>query len=271
MERRDFLAYSLTSSALAAGAALPTEGAQAAPKGDLFIQIRRYSFEPVGNMKVMDDFLRDALIPASNRLGIAPVGVFNSWFGPDSLSGKWVLLVGPSVETLATLDLRLADDAEFMKAGAPFLAAPIKDPAFSHLETSLLKTMPRLPGVSVPAELAKSPKRIFELRTYVQPTDASHQLKVALFQDGGEAESLKRAGFHAVFHAVNLVGSGMPGSSLPSLTYMWVYESLAARQEAEDVWMASPDMHTVMSNPKYAATSNVISNVIMKPTSYSQL
>ena len=37
-------------------------------------------------MKLADDFFREALVPALNRLGISPVGVFNVEIGPDSPS-----------------------------------------------------------------------------------------------------------------------------------------------------------------------------------------
>src|ERR1700722_17759464 len=110
MQRREFLASSLVASGLAAGVSAGNAQAQQAEKrSQLFIQVRHYLLGPVGNSKLCDDFFRDALIPAANRLGITPVGVFNGWFGPDTAT-KWVLLVGPSLETLATLEMRLAQD-----------------------------------------------------------------------------------------------------------------------------------------------------------------
>jgi hypothetical protein len=195
MERREFLGSSLMASTLALGGtadASPVTQSDAKP-AQQFIQIRHYSLAPVGDAKLCDDYFRDALIPAANRLGITSVGVFNTWFGPEGFSGKWLLLVGPSVETLATLDAHLAEDQDYLKAGTPFLNASVNQPPFSRLETSLLRTMPAFPRVGVPESMAKSATRIYELRTYAQPTHHSHELKVSLFQEGGEgAESLER-------------------------------------------------------------------------------
>jgi hypothetical protein len=271
MQRREFLASSLVASGLAAEVSARSAQAQQTEKrSPLFIQVRHYMLGPVGNAKLCDDFFRDALIPAANRLGISPVGVFNGWFGPDTAT-KWVLLVGPSLETVATLETHLSRDPEYMKTAAPFLNAPVAQPPFSRMESSLLQTLPELPGVAVPAALAKAEKRIYELRTYVQPTYLSHDLKADLFQAGGEAESLNKAGLNGVFFAENLIGSGIPGSSLPGITYMWAYASLADRQKGEEVWGASPETHAVMGNPKYAGVPSVISNIILRPAPYSQL
>ena len=273
MERREFLGSSLMASALAAsGAADPLSANQSEGKpNQQFIQIRHYTLAPVGDAKICDNYFRDALIPAANRLGIKPVGVFNTWFGPEGFSGKWLLLAGPSVEVLATLDAHLSQDQEYLKTGAPFLDAPVNQPPFSRFETSLLRTMPAFPHVAVPESMAKSTGRIYELRTYAQPTQRAHDLKVALFQEGGEAASLEKDGFGGVFYAVNIIGSGIPGPTLPSLTYMWVYESLAARQKAEEVWMSDPAARATMAQPKYANSNSAISNILLKPAAYSQL
>ena len=271
MERRQFLQASLVASGLTSSEKPFSAAGQGDKPNQQFIQLRHYSLTPAGDMKLCDNYLRDALIPAANRLGIRPIGVFNTWFGPQGFTDKWLILPGPSVEVLANLDTHLSDDRAYLKLGEPFLNAPVNQPPFSHLETSLLRTMTAFPRVSVPESMAKSPTRIFELRTYVQPTHRSHELKVSLFQEGGEAASLEKDGFPAVFYAVNIVGSGIPGASLPSLTYMWVYDSLATRQKAEEVWMNDPMVHALMNDAKYANIPSTITNIIMRPTPYSQL
>jgi len=116
MDRRQFLTSSLAASALSAGQQAPggTGGA-----GREYYQLRRYSLQNGPQRKLADGFFRDALIPALNRLGIRPIGIFSAVIGPESPS-LYVLMPGTSVETLVTADFRLENDAEYLKAGAPF-------------------------------------------------------------------------------------------------------------------------------------------------------
>jgi len=266
MHRRTFLTSSLvapmlrTASATAQSSPAPTQK---------FVQLCHYTVAP-GGAQTLDAYFRDALIPAANRQGVSPIGVFTSWFGPESLSGRYLLLPGDSLDTIARLDAVLAADDVYARAAAGFLdAAPAQSP-FLRLETSLVQTMRRLPAFGVPAEFANSKTRLFELRTYVQPTLASHARKVAMFEEG-EANILAKCGFTAVFHGINLIGSGFPGAGLPSLTYMWVYPNLAQRQAAEEAWGASEERRTFFALMKYANTPSTISNIILQPASYSQM
>src|SRR6202790_3961768 len=132
MERRKFLASSLAASALAVtapGSALEAAQGAMQGKGREFYQLRRYHINSGPQRKLCDDFFRDALIPALGRLGIGPVGVFDLSIGPQTPS-IYVLMPSVSAEPLATVETHLGQDAEYMKAGAPFLNAPAKDPAF---------------------------------------------------------------------------------------------------------------------------------------------
>src|ERR1700733_2035597 len=130
MERRTFLASSLAASALAVtapGGVLEAAQGNMAAKGREFYQLRRYHINSGPQRKLCDDFFRDALIPALNRLSIAPVGVFDLSIGPETPT-IYVLMPSLSAENLATIETRLAQDSEYMKAGAAFLNAPAKEP-----------------------------------------------------------------------------------------------------------------------------------------------
>ena len=118
MERRKFLASSLAASAMAAVAS--SEYLQAAPStGREFYQLRLYRFINGPQRKAADAYFRDALIPALNRLGITPVGVLNLTIGPQTPT-VYVLMPSTSLETLITVEDRLAQDTEYMKAGCGF-------------------------------------------------------------------------------------------------------------------------------------------------------
>src|ERR1700680_1440196 len=170
MKRRKFLTSTLTASTLAAAA--PAGLLKGAPqttsadsKSREFYQLRCYHLSSGPQRKLCDDFFRDALVPALNRLVITPVGVFDLSIGPETPS-IYVLMPGQSAETLATVETRLGQDAEYVKAGAAFLNAPAKEPAFDRMESSFLQAFEKWPRIVLPAATAAHGPRVFELRIY---------------------------------------------------------------------------------------------------------
>ena len=269
MQRRTFLTSSLSASALAvASPASALLRAQEASdkKGREFYELRQYHLVSGPQRKLCDDFFREALVPALNRLGIKPVGVFDLTIGPETPT-MYVLMPSLSLETLATAENRLAQDSEYMKAGAPFLNAPATAPAFVRLESSLMQAFEKIPQLKLPPATATKAPRVFELRTYQSPSDQDHKRKVEMMQSG-EEEVFAKAGFWQVFYGDTLVGS-----RLPNLTYMLSYESVSDRDKVWTAFRNAPEWKALSSNPRYAFESIVsnITNVILTPTSYSQI
>ena len=269
MERRKFLASSLAASALAATA--PRSALEAAQgisqsKGREFYQLRRYHLNSGPQRKLCDDFFRDALIPGLARLSISPVGVFDVAIGPETPS-IYVLMPGLSAELLATVESRLGQDAEYMKAGAGFLNAPAKEPAFDRMESSFLQAFEKWPRIVLPAATAAHSPRVFELRIYEGATDQDHRRKVEMMQSG-ESEIFTKAGVEQVFYSETLIGS-----RLPNLTYMLVFDNLADRDKKWAAFRASDEWKAYSTQPKYAFEPIVstINNYILTPTPYSQI
>jgi hypothetical protein len=265
MQRRKFLASTLAASAFAAGKSEVFWAAEGGDNAREFYQLRCYHLANGPQKKLCDDFLRDALVPALNRLGISPVGVFNLTIGPETPS-VYVLMPCSSLETLALAEFRLADDAEYMKAGAAFLNAPAKEPSFVRIESTLLRAFANLPKLNLPpASKAKSP-RVFELRTYESPSDQDHKRKVEMFLSEGGI--FVKAGFDEVFYGDTLIGS-----RLPNLTYMLGYESVAERDKKWSAFVNSPEWKNLSGQTRFAFEELVsnISNFMLTPTAYSQI
>jgi hypothetical protein len=271
MQRREFLTSSLTASAIAA--AVPAGYLQGTPqatssdgKSREFYQLRCYHLSNGPQRKLCDDFFRDALVPALNRLAITPVGVFDLAIGPETPS-IYVLMPSLSLETLVNVETRLAQDAEYLKAGAPFLNAPAIAPAFLRMESSLLQAFEKTPKLKLPPATAANGPRVFELRIYESPSDQDHKRKIEMMQSG-EGEIFDKAGFWQVFYGDTLVGS-----RLPNLTYMLSYESTAERDKKWAAFRASPEWKSISAQPRYAFEAIVsnITNVILAPTLYSQI
>jgi hypothetical protein len=265
MQRRKFLSSSLAASVLAAASTTPYLQA-ATTSGREFYQLRRYKLVSGPQRKLADDYFRNALVPALNRLNITPVGVFNLTIGPETPT-VYVLMPSLSLEALVTVEDRLAQDSEYMKIGSPFLDAPAERPAFDRIESSLLQAFEKIPRLKIPPATATHSPRIFEIRTYESATDQDHKRKVEMMQSG-EQEIFDAAGFFQVFYGDMLVGP-----RLPNLTYMLSYENMAARDKAWAGFVSAPAWKKLSSDPKYAFEEIVskITNVILTPTDYSQI
>jgi hypothetical protein len=269
MQRRKFLASSLAASALTVGGTRGylrgAEGGEEG-KGREFYQLRRYHLSGGPQRKLCDDFFRDALLPALSRLKIGPVGVFDLTFGPETPS-IYVLMPSVSAELLATVETRLAQDPEYMKAGAAFLNAPAQQPAFERMESSFLQAFAKWPRIVLPAATATRGARIFELRIYEGASDQDHKRKVEMMQ-AGEAEIFAKAGVEQVFYSDTLIGT-----RLPNLTYMLAFDNTADRDKKWAAFRASEEWKALSTQPRDAFETIVsnITDLILTPTSYSQI
>ncbi len=269
MQRRNFLASSLAASALAVKASLAHPGSSlsgATGESREYYELRRYHLFRGPQVKLASDFLGEALVPALNRLGISPVGVFEVEIGPES-PGLFVLMPSASLETLLTAEFRLNRDAEYLRAGAPFLNAPASQPAFVRMESSLMVAFEGKPRLMVPPATSEHRSRMFELRTYESPTPQDHVRKVEMF-NSGEFDVFEKAGFWQVFYGDTLIGS-----RLPNLTYMLGFEDLADRNKKWGAFRSAPEWKKLSTMPRYAFEEIVsnITNVILRPTTYSQI
>lgn len=264
MQRRQFIAASL-----AASAAAVTRGAkaQASPStAREFYQIRRYSLQSGPQTGLTDHYIGEALIPALTKRGMGPIGAFHLDFGQET-PVTYVLIPGPSVESLATLDLELAKDAEFLKSAEPFWSAPATAPSFLRVEYSLLAAFEGWPKLTLPPSTATKSKRIFQLRTYESPSHRDHVRKVEMF-NSGEFEIFKAAGFNPVFFGDTIVGSRMP-----NLTYMLSMPDATAMDAHWESFRNNADWKKLSSDSKYAFEAIVsnITNLVLTPLASSQI
>ena len=264
MERREFLTASLAASALAL--ANSSEAQTPSTSAREYYEIRKYHLQSGPQTKLTDNYVANALIPALNRLGIAPVGAFNLTYGPETPT-LYLLLPSASLETLVTSKLRLARDEEFMKAAEPFWNAPATAPAFQRIESSLHIAFEGHPKLTLPASTTTHAKRIFQLRTYESPSPGAHVRKVEMFHHG-EFEIFQNAGCNPVFYSDTLFGP-----RLPNLTYMLSFSDLNELTERWKAFGADPAWTKLKNSPRYNYEEIVsnISNLILTPTAYSQI
>jgi hypothetical protein len=271
MDRREFV-----SAALAAGGGLVTgavtaagsaeAAAQAAPRE--VYELRHYQLRRGPQTQLADDYFRQAAIPAMQRLGLGPIGVFSVMIGPGS-PALTVLIPHKTIESVITLPERLAADAEYQRAGAPFLDAVATNPAYVRIETSLLRAFETMPVLAPPFGGGEAGRRsrIFELRTYESHSEKAGLKKIEMFNTG-EIAIFRRAGLQPVFF-----GQRLAGPAMPSLTYMLVYEAMAAHDRQWAAFAADPEWRKLSTTPGLTDPDIVanITNMFLRPTPYSQV
>ncbi len=264
MQRRRFLSSSIAASALATSTS-EVLNAQA-NAGREYYDLRCYRMQSGDQPKLAHKYFAEALIPALNRLGMNPIGVFDLYLGPQT-PALYLLIPANSLEALATSEQRLAHDEEYLKAAEPFDAAPAKQPPFERIESSLMIAFEGYPKLTVPPVTAKNGARVFQMRTYESPSLRDHRRKVEMF-NSGEFDIFAKAGFWNVFFGDTLIGA-----RLPNLTYMLSFPDLSELDAKWKAFVDHPDWKKLSSEPKFSFESIVsnITNLILRPASYSQI
>ncbi|MCD6288253.1 MAG: NIPSNAP family protein [Candidatus Hydrogenedentes bacterium] len=261
MERRDFVAAT-GAVALAAGTgSRVADGATRSAGTVSFYEWREYHMLPGPKKNLLGNFLKNVEVPALNRLGIEPVGVFTSVFGGESLS-IYMLVPYKSLDSFYMLSSRLAQDAKYMKDGAAVLDVPQSDPAYVCYENSLMAGFERMPNIVVPEPKSS---RVFELRTYQSHSRKLGKKKIEMFNKA-EIDIFLKCGLAPVFFGETLVGR-----NLPHLTYMLAFDELAVRDQVWSVFKKSPEWAELKSRPEYSGTVSNISVKILKPAKFSQI
>jgi hypothetical protein len=261
MNRRHFLALSGTASLAAFTSRTHAADSSSATERDYY-ELRQIILDKEEQRKGVDAYLKDAAIPAVNRLGIKPVGVF---YPSEGFSPVYVLLRHPSMDSIATLFPRLAQDAEFMTKGATFLDAPASAPAYKRIETSVMVAFKGMPHLEVPAQ---NPGRVFQLRTYESPSVKTNLKKIEMFNDAGEIKLFRETGLNPVFFGQTIVGAKMP-----NLTYMLGFKSMDDQKAAWGKFVAHPEWKKLSKMPEYSdkAILSNITNLALVAAEYSQI
>ncbi len=259
--RREFLAAGGGLGMAAWGLAGTAAGAST-QGGRMLYELRHFHVSSAEQKEAVLAFLRDAAIPALNRLGIEPVGVFIPKEGEGPITA---LLPISSPELAISWIHRLGDDEDFLRKGADFLDRPADNPAYDRMESSLLLAFTGMPSLERPVE---NPGRVFQLRIYESPTVKTGQKKIEMFNDAGEIALFRKVGLHPVFF-----GEALIGSKMPNLTYMLGFESEDQLQANWKAFVSDPGWLELKAMPEYAdkAILSGITNTVLNPADCSQI
>ena len=171
--------------------------------------------------------------------------------------------LGIPVVQIATINGKLTLDAEYQKNAGDFLTATKTNAAFDSLQTALLVAFDGMKRINLPP--ADKKPTVFELRTYISPSEAKGGNKIKMFENG-EITVMKEVGLAPVFF-----GRTIAGPVMPSLMYLTCGEDADAHRKHWSAFGAAPVWKQLQADPQYKDNMTGMIRVMLKRTSASQL
>ncbi|HEY9046912.1 MAG TPA: NIPSNAP family protein [Ohtaekwangia sp.] len=240
----------------------------AAPSKREFYEIKIYEIANADQEKLIDDYLKNAYLPALHRAGISKVGVFKPVESDTAYYGKRVYVLTPftSLEQFSSLYETLSKDKQYIAAGKNYIDAPHTNAPYIRLQSIVLKAFSYMPQLEAPVLNGAKNERVYELRSYESHTEKIHKNKVHMFNEGGEVTLFKRLAFHAVFY-----GEVLAGSRMPNLMYMTSFDNQASRDEHWKTFANDPEWKKLSSMPEYQNNVSKINIYLLHPAEYSDI
>ncbi|MEP6710919.1 MAG: NIPSNAP family protein [Ferruginibacter sp.] len=234
-----------------------------------FYEIKVYNLKSNEQVIAVDQYLKNAYLPALHRAGINKVGVFKP-IANDTAELKRIYVFIPfhSIKEWQKLPQELEKDNAYIAASREFTDAPADKKPFERIESILLEAFPMQAHFEMPGLKNPVTQRIYELRSYESPTEHLHKTKVRMFNEGGEIALFKKLGFNAVFYAKVLSGSKMP-----NLMYLTSFENMIEHDAHWKAFGNSPEWKALTVMPEYENNVSVsrIDSILMHPTDYSDI
>ncbi|NIJ50939.1 NIPSNAP family protein [Dyadobacter arcticus] len=236
----------------------------AAPKREYY-QIKLYHLKGQDQETRVENYLKDAFIPAMHRAGIKDIGVFKP-VSSDTSAGKLIYVLIPlkSLDQLLSVPKELEKDAAYQSAGKDYIDAEYKNPPYSRIQSTVLRAFENSPMLKKPTLSTPRNERIYELRSYEAHTEKIHWNKVKQFNAGNEIGIFNRLGFNAVFY-----GEVISGATMPNLMYLTTFSDKASRDAHWKSFSDDAEWGKVKTMPEYQ--NNVSKNItlFLYPTDYS--
>lgn len=230
-------------------------------------ELRVYHFNTPQQEATLDDFFKNALLPALHNEGIKKVGVYKAIANDTSALKKcYVLIPFKSFEQRQKITSRLAKNETYNSAGSEYINAVYNKPAYNRLETIFLQAFEYMPLVGSPELQGPKKERVYELRSYESASEKIFKNKVQMFNQGGEVELFKSLGFNAVFY-----GGVIAGANMPNLMYMTSFENMKARDEHWKAFTSDPRWKALSAMKEYQNNVSKITIQFLRPAEYSDL
>jgi len=238
-------------------AASATRALAATPQ---YYELRIYSTPTEAQQQRVNDYWQNAAIPAYNRMGIQSVGVFTEREASPT-NHVYVLVPCDSLAAFGKIPAKLAEDAEYQRAAADFLGSTKTNAAYERYESSLLVAFDGMKHVVPPAK----DHTIFELRTYMSPSEDKGLNKIKMFESG-EIAVMKEVWLSPVFY-----GRVVVGAHQPCLMYLTCGENPEEHNKHWGGFSASPIWKQLQDDPQYKDNMIGMIRVLLKRLPASQI
>lgn len=230
-----------------------------------FYQLTIYHFNTSTQENIIDNYLKNALLPALHKMNIKNIGVFKN-HSNDTLTDKtlYVLMPVSSLDEITRIASKLDADKSYRDAGAEYLKAVYSSPPYARIETILLRAFSLAPKLQAPVLSGPRKERIYELRSYESATEEIFRNKVHMFNEGDEIGLFKRLNFNAAFY-----GEVVAGPKMPNLMYMTCHQNRPAREANWKNFGADPLWKKLSSMPEYQHNVSHIDISFLYPAEYS--
>ena len=234
------------------------------PKREIY-QLTVYQYATAAQETVLNNYLKNALLPALHKMGYKNFGVFKS-LANDTSAAKTLYMYLPmkGLEDQSVITEKLSKDAGYQSAGADYINAVYTSPAYTRMQVILLKAFSLAPQMQLPNLTAPKNERVYELRSYESATEKIFANKVHMFNEGDEITIFKSINANAVFYSEVIAGSHMP-----NLMYMTCYENKTDRDAHWKKFVDSPEWKKLLAMPQYQHNVSHIDITFLQPMEYS--
>ena len=259
MQRRKFLQSSIIAAAgiTTAGDSLKSNDKKGQKQ---LYEWRQYQMRFGADQSQLENFFKNALIPALNKQGIKTVGVFKE-LGKSEPAKIYLLIPYASMDDYLSVNTKLKADDNFIKNSQPYNSIPAEKPVYTRFTSTFMIAFDVFPEMVAPA----NEPRIFELRTYEGYSEDAVRRKIKMFNDG-EVPIFIRAKLMPVFF-----GEVISGENLPCLTYMVTCKTMEERDKGWTAFGSDPEWKKMTADTQYANTVSNIIKTFLTPTDYSQV
>lgn len=230
-----------------------------------FYELKTYLIKNEDQENRVDNYLKNAYLPALKRQGIKNIGVFkvrqNKFTKADRI---YVLIPFTSLDQFEKLEASIAVDKGHLSAGKDYITAKHNDPPYQRISSTLMRAFSEMPHMRPSQVSTPRSERVYELRSYESPTEATYKNKVAMFNEGGEVDLFESIGANAVFYA-----EVISGSQMPNLMYMTTYANMEQRDALWEKFFASDKWTALKNDEHYKNNMNKADIFLLYPTAYS--
>jgi hypothetical protein len=230
-----------------------------------YFELKVYHLKTARQEALVDSFLQHQYVPRLHAAGIATIGVFRA-IGNDTAVDKRIYVFTPYASTSQWEKVSQQTAPQLLAAGGTYENAPHTAPAYSRMETILLKTFPEMTALLAPKLTTPKAERVYELRSYEGASEKIFRNKVQMFNAGGEIKLFDRLGFNGVFY-----GEVLFGAKMPNLMYMTSFANMPAREAHWKAFGADPEWKRLSALPEYQNNVSHIDITFLRPANYSDL